>query len=342
MKSESKTTEALFDQDTGFLYYGHLLEIFLEQTLFALDTLEREGKLPPNISLGMKNFSHCAVCKIQDTHCNRHQDQIKEMRLDRFSDAPTFDCEDCKKKQSLLNVFTPATHCTDCIPVVTHTKQGICVLVKRHGQTLIMDLIPVLPSPQDARREPLMDTYRMITTSLMDEKPPGWKKAYMAYFSKDKIVPQEMHELSQIPQESPQEATAGNEEQMEKRYILVKLLGYAPEPNYQIRATQSVNAIAKFTRAKNDRLTYQYVKTLAKLLAIENLGGYMTKKLFLSHTNTFRHPSEKSIDGRDANQTLYFTLRSLEIRPYFSSRIPFDLLDPKQLFINGNIPLRRC
>ena len=228
-------------------HHGCFMELLLREIAEAFELLDREDKLPPGIEIGIHN-----------------RDFIP--------------CWNCKRNRETSNLYNPVTHCLHCIPVVTHTKQGICILVNGNGKTLIMDLIPVLPSPQNVQEESLIQLYSCITTSLRVEKPPGWKKAFMAYFTKDKVIPEEMKELSHTA------VTRTSQ----KRYILVKLLSYGPEPNYQIRATQSVDAIFKLTALEADRLTYQYVKTLIKLLGIENVGSYLIKKLFLTHTNVHK------------------------------------------------------
>ena len=80
-------------------------------------------------------------------------------------------CDNCKKQQDNANRHNPVTHCLKCVPVVTHTKQGICVLVKyKKEKTLIMDFIPVLPAPPT---DSLMSFYALIITSLLREKPLG-------------------------------------------------------------------------------------------------------------------------------------------------------------------------
>ena len=377
----------LYHVDTGHLHYGVFLELLLKQTSDAFINLEDEGMLPPGITLGMKRFFPCEICKLQDTHCESCQAKAKE-NLDSVLHREQ-DCEDCEEKKSQLGVYTPATHCEECIPVVTHTKQGICVVVKGHGKNLLMDLIPVLPSPQDAKKEPLMKLYKMITTSLLSEKPPGWKKAFMAYFTKDKVIPEEMQELSQVKfddvkassvkrvsqsygkskrrskgkglpssyaynirntfkaEQNGKGSLQGNGKRKKKtlakgkdkqklRYILVKVLHYGPEPNYQVRATQSVNAIAQFSEVKADRLTFQEVKTLTKLLRVENLASYLVKKVFLSPTNMDRLPSAEASKGREDRVSLYRTLVSPEIRHFFSSRVKFDI---NSIFQEGIIPL---
>ena len=336
----NKSEVPLYHPETGSLHYVRLFEMLLQKTSEAFVSLEREGKLPHNISLGMKEFIPCHICEMQNTHCKACIETAQKNGPTNCATVTSSSsliepntCIDCEKIQSNLNVFTPATHCEHCIPVVTHTKQGICVLVRGHGKTLIMDLIPVLPSPQDVKTEPLMKLYKLITTSLLEEKPPGWKKAYNAYFTKDKVVPEEMQQLSQI--------NHGGQEKAEPRYILVKLLNYGQEPNFQIRATQSVDAIAKFTKARADALTYQYVKTLGKLVEVEELGGYMMKKVYLSPTNYARTIMGIAAKGKHERGNLSTTLISPEIIPFFQSRVNYEDEQIVDLIYNkGIIPLK--
>ena len=167
----------------------------------------------------------------------------------------------------------------------------------------------------------------------MKEKPPGWRKAYNAYYGKDKVVPEEMHQLSQV--------NIAGQEITESRYILVKLLNHGPEPNYQMRATQSVDAIGKFTAKRADALTYQYVKTLGKLVQVEELGGYMMKKVYLSPTNYMRAQSVISAEEIHERSSIAATLTSPEIKPFFQSRVNFDdSTIGKSILWKGIIPLR--
>ena len=364
MRTQTNAEEPFVDEDSGHLHYGRLFEFMLSQTSKAFGVLEQEGKLPEGITLGMKTFKPCHICKMQNTHCEPCIELAKLVGTDN-PDSANPDCSDCLNKQAKLNVFTPATHCRDCIPVVTHTKQGICILLKGHGKTLIMDLIPVLPSPQDVTKEPLMGLYKTITTSLLIEMPPGWKKAFMAYFTKDKAVPEEMHELSQVIQNFEEDNNLGLSHQgkkkplddnkvngmetcqnatiQEKHYILVKLLNYGPTENYQIRATQPVNAIANFTGERTDALAYQYVKTLGKLLEIDGVGSYLTKKLYLSQTNIWRSWTIAAGKERQERLNLFAVLASHEILLFFRSRIDCQqlaLLQVTSSFVeDGLIPI---
>ena len=92
------------------------------------------------------------------------------------------------------------------------------------------------------------------------------------------MIPEEMDHLM-----NEENGEAGNQ-----RYILVKLLNYGPEPNYQIRPTQSIGAISKLTSQHADCLAYRFGKTLIKLLGIKNIGNYLLKKSFLRSTNYYK------------------------------------------------------
>ena len=276
---KAKLGYSLYDTETSVLHYGKFLELILSQTSKAFKELDRDGKLPANIKIGIHN--------------------------DDFDP-----CIDCKEQQDAANRHNPVTHCVNCVPVVTHTKQGICVLVrhKEKKKTLIMDLIPVLPAPPTGS---LMSFYALIITSLMREKPPGWKRAFMAYFTKDKVIPEEMEELMH------EEDGEGEK----KRYILVKLLSHGPEPNYQIRPTQSIDAISKLTSEHADCLAYQFAKTLVKLLGIEGIGSYLLKKAFLTATNYIRETVAIKKEGEHENTGLLLLLMSPEFVNIFVRKI---------------------
>ena len=277
----------MFDKLTRAFSYGCFLEFILETTSQAFQELDNENRLPPGIEIGI------------------HNNDFKP-------------CHDCERERETSSVFNPVTHCTKCIPVVTHTKQGICVLVKGHGRVLIMDLIPVLPSPQDCQ-EPLMKMYSRITESILHKKPPGWKSAFTAKLTKDKVVPEEMEQLSQN----------NDLEDVDKRYILVKLLNYGPEPNYQIRATQSIDAISKLTACHGDCLAYQYAKSVVKLLDITTVDSFVMKKFFLTHTNYQREMDLVHGKLRHGIEGLYSILTHSELALKLANRINYSHLDYK-------------
>ena len=272
----------LYDKMSGALHYGCFLEFILETTSQAFQELDNQNMLPPGIEIGI------------------HNNDFKP-------------CQSCERERETSSLFNPVTHCTNCIPVVTHTKQGICVLVKGHGRVLIMDLIPVLPSPQDCK-EPLMKMYSRITESILHKKPPGWKSAFTAKLTKDKVVPEEMEQLSQN----------NDLEEVDKRYILVKLLNYGHEPNYQIRATQSIDAISKLTGCHEDCLAYQYAKSVVKLLSIKTADSFVMKKFFLTQTNYKREIPSSHGKIRHERMGLHLILTDSVLKLKLTNRINYS------------------
>ena len=255
-----------FDPVDGILNYGRLLHLLLAETAKAFLHMDFMGKLNKNIRIAIhnKDFVRCSGCKRLDSMC------------EFCVTVPKENCRDCWSKKN--GKYVPFSHCVNCIPVVTHTKQGICLLVKRKGTTLIMDLIPVLPSPPIKN---VMALYSMITNKLRLEMPPGWKKGFKSYFTKDQVIPEDMYDLCRCIPDNKDKGTKIN--------ILIKLLTYGPEPNYQIRAAQAVNAISKLTGNKTDRTLYQFIKVLKNLLSVQDVGSYTIKKIILSPAENYEN-----------------------------------------------------
>ena len=263
-----------FDQETAILDYGRLFELLLKETAKAFKTIDNEKRLPKDMSIGI------------------HNDDFKP-------------CDDCKSAGKAQGAYNPSTHCTNCIPVVTHTRQGVCVLTKRKGKTLIMDLIPLLPCPE----RKVMWMFSMVTTSLLKEKPLGWNKSLMNYFSKDRVVPEAMHELSQELEPDFNLALA------------VKLLNYGPSQNYQIRPGQAAKSLSSITGDEANRCAYQYAKTLLKLLQIENVGSYTVKKIILSCSQDLRGNSTSMDTETQARHILGNILENPEVKHSFAKKV---------------------
>lgn len=330
------------------------MEFLLEETAQAFKQLDEEKKLPSNIEIGIhnENFLPCLVCKKIQNLCDACASLVADDLKNNTNGNPSPKeniCEQCIKKQ---NVYSPTTHCMECIPVVTHTKQGICVLVKRKDKILIMDLIPVLPSPPV---DNVMNFYRMVITSLHWERPCGWKKAFNAYFTKDKVIPPEMHDLAHgwkkvryaKTKKAGRRVVVKRKEKNvrvkqatksvvmqrkktfgitgERNYILVKLLHYGQGPNSHIRPTQSVDAISKLTSEHSDCRAFQYAKVLKKLLGIEDIGSYLMKKAFLTTTNYNRVDSYvvSSDQEHQARLGLRSILHNSETFSFFNRKLDY-------------------
>ena len=308
--------EELSDKQ-GYLKYGLFFELILRQTAKALEYLDKNGRLSKDTKIGIhnKDFVPCS-------RCLNVRDLCDDCKLEPLKAKP--DCQECQKITDCL--YRPFTHCADCIPVVTHTKQGICILVKKGDKILLTDLIPLLPPPPDMS---IMQLYNMTITSLLEEKPRGWGKAFMAYFTKDKCIPQEMEDLSEKNYDS-------------KAGIGVKLLNYGPENNHAIRPGQSIGAVQKFTSNEGDRVAFQSLKVVLKLLGIEGIGSYVIKKSFLAGTNVERDWAEESIKTNHVRERegLWSLLHSPEIRPSIEGRVVLELEAHGKLLKEGIIQLK--
>ena len=287
-------TEPLFDQE-DILNYGLVFELLLRETSIAFEVLDQTGQMPANLSIGIHN---------------------KDFQP----------CQDCQAEMEDSNQFTPVTHCVKCIPVVTHTKQGICVMVKRKGKVLLMDLIPMLSEMEEL---PLMRLYQTVNTSLPNEKPPGWPKVFMSYFSKDKVVPQDMEEEEKL-------ATARSQG------LAIKILNYGDGRNYHIRPGQLLGAISKLNSEHSDCKAFQYAKSLKSLLDLgDSLSSYLFKKIFLSKANTLREMASMAGKGKHERLGLFSILNNPEVRPILKDRIDFNNTKfQKQLLDHGNILLK--
>ena len=342
--AEKCRTDRPFYFSDGTLNYPRLKELLLEETARAFRQLDDERKLPANVRIGIHNedFVPCSLCARYRYLCDGCASQLAKDEKEDTVREETPPCDKCVKME---NMFTPTTHCLKCLPVVTHTKQGICILVKRMEETLIMDLIPVLPSPPI---ETVMKFYRTMVTSHLRDRPCGWKKAFGSYFTKDKVLPEDMHDLAQkskktviakkiviVKRKTKSIALVRRTKCHVRRscratnYILVKLLNYGPRPNIQIRPTQSVDAISKLTSEHANARAFQYAKVLKKLLGIEAVGSYLMKKAFLTNANHGRAESSTITRSEDehARLSLKSVLESPEVKPFFKSRIDYENKD---------------
>ena len=131
LAEKANLKEDLYDEQ-GYLKYSLFFELILRETAKALEYLDKNGRLSKNTEVGIQNkdFFPCSSClKVRDLCDNCKQEPLKAKP----------DCKECQKIKDCL--YRPFTHCADCIPVVTHTKQGICILVKKGDKILLTDLI---------------------------------------------------------------------------------------------------------------------------------------------------------------------------------------------------------
>ena len=76
----------------------------------------------------------------------------------------------CEHKVAGEEAFNILKHCKKCLPAVTFTKAGPCLIFKDGITILSIDLIPLLPCP---KKDPV-EMFHLVTKSLVVGTLPNW------------------------------------------------------------------------------------------------------------------------------------------------------------------------
>ena len=143
-----------FTDDNGCLNMTTFLKTLLETLLFCFSDSSTTDKLPTCVTT-VKTIVNWVPCNL------------------------------CKEK-NLQRVSEPWTHCQNCIPTVSMTKAGPCIVLKHNNMKFSIDIIPMFPSPICNT----VELYRLVTRTLITEQPHCWQ-TYLERFKKnDCILPE--------------------------------------------------------------------------------------------------------------------------------------------------------
>ena len=163
-------------------------------------------------------------------------------------------CEECK------TLFPK--HCIDCLPCVTHTKSGACLIVKwKNAEILTIDLIPVWP----VRTENVMQMFNVVTRSLAAEKPVNWLPYLKKLIRKDRVLLE--HIMTGI--------NPGSSD----LYTGMKMLNDS-DSQFVLRPAQSLR-LEQFKAEPRKKRIYQLLKAVKQHLDID-VGSYFLKKSVLN------------------------------------------------------------
>ncbi len=181
-------------------------------------------------------------------------------------------CEQCDKvsheKRDSCYEYSPFYHCTKCLPAVTHTKAGPCLIFKWKQETPVtMDLIPVFPV-QSQDDTGVLSLFNVVTNYLLEKKPPHWVKHLRGVIERDRILPESLA------------LQALNSDERKIFDVAIKLLNYHPDWNYVIRPGQGLSTKELRTNLVL-RDVYIHVKTLKSLWSVD-VKSYVIKKIILS------------------------------------------------------------
>ncbi len=212
--------------------------------------------------------------------CTEVQECLAKLDQDKVPNGLTFNCYwipcvNCNMVDDELMV--PLKHCSKCLPAVTYTKLGACLLFSWIGDDqvetiLTMDLIPSFELIYTGGRFTLLET---VFESLDKVRPEGWRRHCQQVSKQDRHFLNEGEKVEAL--EPPERKQEG---------ITLKLLNFGQGANYVVRPSQKLKTslIWKDQRAKT---LYTYLKTVKKVLGLK-VSTFFIKKCLVMFLRTRR------------------------------------------------------
>ena len=187
----------------------------------------------------------------------------------------------CEHKVKGGGAFHFLKHCENCLPAVTFTKAGPCLILKDGNEIISIDLIPLLPCPV---KDPIK-MFGLVTSYLVEGNPPNWLPYLKKFVKSDVLLPEVL----------------GNPKLPEDGYTAMKLLQADSDHDlFILRPGQSL-AMQNLQQPKLKR-TYCYLKALKSLMGVD-LSSYQLKKVLL-----LEEFSQLAGTAVDATHLLYLAL----------------------------------
>ena len=216
---------------------------------------------------------------------------------------------------------THYTHCENCLPPVTHTKCGICLIFEwsdgNDSSILTIDLVPVFPVVGSS----VSKLFGNVTKTLLT-KPPNWLKYIQGFIAKDTFLPESFEE-------------AFKETPSEPLLVGMKILHYGDGgKNFLIRPIQQLG-VATFEENKQLKDVYCHIKCLKTILDID-VNSYFIKKVLLTKAVKNKVKSKKRLDGHLIDpdnekkllmKNLHYCLNHAELESKFNHKIDYVLWD---------------
>ena len=181
-------------------------------------------------------------------------------------------------------------HCKNCLPAVTFTKAGPCVILNDNGTIVSIDLIPLLPCPE---KDPVL-MFNKVTSSLVRGTLPFWLTYLKKFVKSDTLLPEVLGSPT-IPDDG---------------YISMKVLhAQSDEDIFILRPGQTL-AMKNLQEPKLKK-TYCYLKALKSIMKVD-LTSYSLKKVLL-----LEDFAQKTLTARNAVELLHAALNHPHLRPYF-------------------------
>lgn len=200
--------------------------------------------------------------------------------------------ENCSHKFDGDGNFDHLKHCKTCLPAVTFTKAGPCVILRDGDVVISIDLIPLLNCPE---LDPL-NMFERVTTALIHQDLPD-SLPYLKKFVKcDDILPEAINSQSK------------------EGFTSLKLLhARSDEHMFILRPRQSLD----MQNLNNPMLkrTYCLLKGLKCLMDVE-LSSYSIKKVLLLEDFT-----RQAGTATDSTHLLYLAISHPHLKPFFVGKV---------------------
>lgn len=221
--------------------------------------------------------------------------------LGLFKFEPYNPCEACDKEKKFDH--DPHSLCRSCLPTVTHTKRGACLLLRTLDQVILsLDIVPVFPITGKTR----VELFELVARTLMHQKPRGWVSHLKKFLAKDSMPP----DLMKI---DPNQQHQVFHEQ-------IKLFNWVSIPAWGIMPAQVMSVSQDLATNVELQEAYRQLKALKVLLDVK-VPSYTLKKVL----NIIYEAYKKDQDNLLARNLVFFSLRHPELRRAFSHQIDFDL-----------------
>ena len=187
----------------------------------------------------------------------------------------------CEHKVKGDGAFDHLKHCDICLPAVTFTKAGPCLILKDGDTIISIDLIPLLPCPE---KDPIK-MFGLVTSHLVKGNLPNWLPYLQKFVKSDTLLPEVL----------------GNPNLPEDGYTAMKLLQADSDNDLFILRPGQTLAMQNLQEPKLKK-TYCYLKALKSLMGVE-ISSYQLKKVLL-----LEEFSQLAGTATDATHLLYLAL----------------------------------
>ncbi len=226
--------------------------------------------------------------------------------------------ECCKREWELTrtSVYAPMTHCARCLPMVTHTRIGPCLIFSHGGETLTMDLIPTFQVQRPEGSSIMRATVEtLLHRSDLERGTPYLQKV----LETDGILPESFAKV--LAEEEDATST-----------VAFKLLNYGEKDNFIIRSGQKLRELYVHPQL---RPIYVRLKSLNRLVRA-GVGSYFIKKV-LSLENVIAQLQLQRKDAMAMSERLFVALSHPELRQHFEGKVNF-LAWKEELEMEGLTP----